>query len=377
MSQIDPAANPAAATAQRRIRLVRLVRFPLLAVGAAALLTGLWTGLARIGVMLPGGSPQLADRHGALMICGFFGTLISLERAVALGRPWAYAAPSGAAIGVLGMMAMSGAALPMLLFLAASAALTLGTGSILLRQPALSLLILTVAAIAWGIGCLAWLLDRGMAAAIPWWLAFLVLTIAAERLELSRIMRPAPVSQAVFAIAAACVVTGAALTETPQRFAPLLGLGLLGCALWLLIFDVARRTIRQSGQTRFSAVCILAGLAWLALAGIGMLTAPVGDTPFRYDAIVHAITIGFVLSMVFGHALIILPAVTGLQVRYSAIIYGPLALLQASVAIRFLADIEGWAQLRAISGILSVLALLSFALTLIFASISTARSPTH
>src|SRR6266508_1450532 len=65
---------------------LRVLRGVLLAVGAAALLIGLWTGLARLGVSLPGGMPQIAELHGALMICGFFGTLISLERAVALGH---------------------------------------------------------------------------------------------------------------------------------------------------------------------------------------------------------------------------------------------------------------------------------------------------
>ena len=37
---------------------------------------------------------ELAEFHGALMISGFLGTVISLERAVAIGRWWAYSAPA-------------------------------------------------------------------------------------------------------------------------------------------------------------------------------------------------------------------------------------------------------------------------------------------
>jgi hypothetical protein len=35
-------------------------------------------------------SAPLAALHGALMVSGFFGTVIALERAVALGHRWAY-----------------------------------------------------------------------------------------------------------------------------------------------------------------------------------------------------------------------------------------------------------------------------------------------
>ena len=95
-------------------RIWRRLRFIPLGIGAAALLFGLWTGLARLGLMLPGGTPALAEFHGALMISGFLGTLISLERAVAIGRYWAYGAPALSALGALALFAgaPSFAALP-------------------------------------------------------------------------------------------------------------------------------------------------------------------------------------------------------------------------------------------------------------------------
>src|SRR5581483_6277980 len=85
-------------SAWRRLRLVPL------AAGALAMALGLWSGLARLGVPLPGGLPALAEHHAALMISGFLGTLISLERAVALGRSWAYAAPVLSSVGFVALL---------------------------------------------------------------------------------------------------------------------------------------------------------------------------------------------------------------------------------------------------------------------------------
>ena len=38
-------------------------------------------------------------------------------------------------------------------------------------------------------------------------------------------------------------------------------------AAWLLRYDIARRNARQSGLTRYIALCLLSGYLWLALAG--------------------------------------------------------------------------------------------------------------
>ena len=53
---------------------------------------------------------------------------------------------------------------------------------------------------------------------------------------------------------------------------------------------------------RYVAVCLLAGYFWLAVGG-ALVALQVA-----YDAALHAIFVGFVFSMVFGHAPVILPA---------------------------------------------------------------------
>src|SRR5512142_2232157 len=75
------------------------IRFPLLALGLASLFFGVWAGLLRVGWNLPQGRANLIELHGPLMVFGFLGTVISLERAVALRRSWGYLAPAGTLIG--------------------------------------------------------------------------------------------------------------------------------------------------------------------------------------------------------------------------------------------------------------------------------------
>jgi hypothetical protein len=77
------------------------LRAPLLIGAFLSLAAGIGAGLARMGWDEPAAVAALIMWHGPLMICGFFGTVISLERAVALGARWTYLGPLFAAIGGL------------------------------------------------------------------------------------------------------------------------------------------------------------------------------------------------------------------------------------------------------------------------------------
>jgi len=342
----------------RRLRLIPL------AAGVGSFLVGLWLGLAQLGLTLPGGTPAAAELHGAMMISGFLGTVICLERAVAIGRWWAYAAPMLSAIGAVALIVdapvfASGA------FLLASIGLTVNSGTIAARQPALFTVLLTIAAACWVSGTVIWIQGAAAANVAGWWLAFLVFTIAAERLELSRLLSPPRSSQVTFVFALALIIIGMVRGEIAGQGAPFTGVGLLAMTVWLVKHDIALRTIRLSGQARFSASCLLAGYFWLGIAGLLFLIALPGTTIFSYDAAVHAVAIGFVLSMIFGHAPIILPAVIGLRVRYSAAVYGPLVLLHLSLLLRTTADLFNSVDIRTISGPVTIVAIISYAVILI------------
>jgi hypothetical protein len=175
-------------------------------------------------------------------------------------------------------------------------------------------------------------------AAVPWWIAFFALTIGGERLELSRYLkRPRVVRLYFLALAVLLLVTPLA----PRA----MGLALVLLALWLFAFDLARITVRQSGLPRYVAVCLLSGYAWLALGG-ALLAAAVAT-----DAALHAIVVGFVFSMVFGHAPVILPAVLRVRLPYHPVLYAPLALLHVSLALRVFvsAPAGGWGNAAAIA----------------------------
>jgi hypothetical protein len=113
---------------------------------------------------------------------------------------------------------------------------------------------------------------------------------------------------------------------------------------------------------------MLLGYAWLGGAGVGLLGLPPGASTFGYDIALHAVLTGFVLSMVFGHALIILPAIARLRVRYGGILYAPLFLLHGAVALRVASGLAEWGAGRAASGVLTGAALASFALALVVVS---------
>jgi hypothetical protein len=175
-------------------------------------------------------------------------------------------------------------------------------------------------------------------AAVPWWIAFFALTIGGERLELSRYLRRGAWVRRSFAILVALLVLSPVI---PQA----LGAVLLLLAGWLLAFDLARVTIRQDRLPRYVAACLLAGYFWLALGGALMALST------AYDAALHAIFVGFVFSMVFGHAPVIVPAVLRVRFPYHPVLYGPLALLHASLAVRIFvsAPIGAWGNAAAIA----------------------------
>jgi len=346
----------------RRLRAIPL------AVGGLAMAFGLWTGLVRLGISLPAGATSsLAALHGAIMISGFLGTVISLERAVALGCWWAYGAPVLSSAGTLLLLAgMTPAAA--LAFLLASAIMLVASANLVVRQPALFTVALAIGAGCWWVGTLQWLIGYSMPAVVGWWLNFLILTIAAERLELSRMAKPVPSSRITFALVVLLLLFGSAREELAAGWAPFTAAGMLGCSAWLLRHDLACRTVRLAGQPRFAAVSILAGHVWLAAAGALLAMVPPGAMVFSYDAAVHAVALGFVLSMVFGHAQIVLPVLTGARVRYSSFAYGPLALLHASVVLRVGGDLLEWVDLRAVSAIATIFALVLYAGCLTFMS---------
>ena len=246
-----------------------VTRFPLMALGMFALLTGMWAGLLRLGWNWPTPRPTFGLVHGPLMISGFLGTLIGLERAVALGRRWSYAAPLFTALGAVALLAGAPHWVAPLLMTSASAVLVAVFAVVIWQQTALFTITMGLGAVAWFIGNGVWLGGGEIPVAVSWWFGFLVLTIAGERLELSRMLQLTRGSEWTFLVVVALLLLGFAVggiaVDAGARFT---GVGLLGLTMWLARHDIARRTVRQTGLPRFTAICLLSGYIWLGIGGI-------------------------------------------------------------------------------------------------------------
>ena len=329
----------------------------LLAATATLAVAGFYGGLARIGVPLPYADAP-SGLHGVIMMQGVFGTLVPLERAVALRTPAWLVGPALSILATASLIAGAPELFGLTLFAMSAVLFCCMSAYVVRLQPASFTLALFLGSASLKVAAIENLVNDGdVTSAVPWWLSFLVLTVAGERLELSRLMGHGRGSVTAFFGAATVLLAGAAMGFDRPSGPLVYGIGLMLLAAWLLRFDIAHRTIRMQGKARFMGVAILCGHAWLAVAAIVAFALPSGAGSM--DALIHTITIGFGLSMVMGHALIILPAVAGVAIQYSPSMFVPLLLLQASVAWRIVADALV-VELRWSAGVFAVLALAAF-----------------
>ena len=327
----------------------------------AALGAGLWAGLLRMGAVLPFPPGLWLALHGPLMAAGVFGTIVSLERAVALRARWAYAAPVLGAIGVLLILVSAPSEWSALALLGSGVAMLAVNMRMVSLHPALHTATMAAGALGLAIGGLLRVAEQPISRSAVWWMLFLVLTIAGERLELSRVRRLSRLSTLEFACCAGVLIGGAVMvTFDAPGGGIVVGAGLLSLAVWLAIHDVARTNVKRAGLIRYIAICLLLAHAWLAISGALWLALGDARGGAAYDAFLHAIFVGFTLSMIFGHAPIILPSVAGISFPYSDRFYAPLALLHLSVVIRIAGDLGGLPVFRQAGGWLNGLAFLIY-----------------
>ena len=336
-------------------------RAPLLLLAGLSMLAGLDAALLLLGVPAPVSADRLPDAHGILMVLGFVGTLVCLERSVALGRAAGFLAPALLGVGsllllapvplavgrtglLLGMFAMCGVYVPLWRRQRDDAVLVQALGAVL------------------GAGAAAmWLGGVGVPELLPWLAGFLVLTIAGERLELARLAMGSTAGPTLVALTVGLLAATVASLLWPVAGYPLLGLALVVLTGWLVAHDVAWRTVRAVGLTRFMAASMLAGYFWLLVAGGTWLLHGETLAGASYDVVIHATFLGFTISMIMAHAPVILPAVLRKPLPYRPVLWVPLALLHVSLAVRlWLGDALGVHLAWQVGGALNVVALLLF-----------------
>lgn len=340
-----------------------MYRLPILLLAIVALLFAIWAGLLRAGWAWSPIQPDLAAAHGPLMVSAFLGTVIGLERAVALDRKAAYLVPLLSALGgLLLIVGLSWVWAGYLLALAA-AGLVLLFGLIVRQHTAIYTLTMAVGSLAWLIGNLLLVAGRPIYAVTPWWIAFLVLTIAGERLELSRVLRLSGRTIRWFIVATIIFLAGVVWSTFNYDVGTrLTGLGMVLLAAWLMIFDIARRNLRHRELTRFIAYALFSGYVWLGIGGL--LWVAYGGVPAGplYDAILHSVFLGFVFAMIFGHAPLIFPSVLRRPMAYTPTFYLPLIFLHMSLVMRISGDLLNNVLLRQWGSLLNGITLLLFLL---------------
>jgi hypothetical protein len=355
-----PIVTKAGGSSRRVQSWTAVLRAPLLLAGVS-MLAGLDAALVLIGVPAPITTDRLPDVHGMVMALGFVGTLVCLERAVALARPLGYLAPALLGVGsvlllaplplsvgrtalVLGMLGMCGLYVPLWRRQRDDAVLVQALGAVL------------------GLGAASmWLGGLAVAPMLPWLAGFLVLTIAGERLELARLAMGTAAGPTLVLLATVVLAATVASLLWPVAGYPLLGLALTTLTGWLLYHDVARRTVRTTGLTRFTAAGMLAGYFWLLVAGGTWMLHGEALEGGAYDVVVHATFLGFTLSMIMAHGPVILPAVLRRALPYRTVLWTPLVLLHASLVLRlWLGDALHVEVAWQVGGTLNVAALLLF-----------------
>ena len=307
-----------------------------LMVGAGiSLLAGLDGALLLLGVWSPVTSTRLSEWHGPLMVLGFVGTVICLERAVALGHRLAFLVPAVSGLGVIVLLAP----LPFDSARAGLALLTLAQLGLLTiyvplwRRSHDDAIVIQGAGAFCAAGAAALLTTGVHVSQIVGWLAcYMILTICGERLELSRLTMAR--NRALPALCLAVVAALFVSVVSPAIGWRVLGVVLIGLAVWLCRHDVARGGLRRGGQAAYIGTLLMVGYLWLATAGIVCTVQGPPISRSGYDAVVHSLFLGFTMGMILGHAPIILPAVLQVRLKWTTWFWLPAFLLEASLLVR-------------------------------------------
>ncbi|HEX6224744.1 MAG TPA: hypothetical protein VFZ52_10050 [Chryseolinea sp.] len=328
-------------------------RLPFVLFAAICLLCGLWTGLSRIGWhlhTLPG-----TAHHGAIMVGGFLGTLISLEKIIPLKRKMLFVIPLLSASSIL---FYTHPPTSIIFLMLSSAGLVFVFAYYFGNQRSLEHGLMVIGALCWLIGNIMLFTKSFYPVAFSWWLAFTLFVVTGERLELMKFLPITSASKMLLSAFLGLFLAGTLLSF--HGIGKHIGAVALICiSSWLLRNDLVGIAVRKNGLTRFIAISLSAG--YIALLVVGILFIAFSNNGLSYDAIVHSYFIGFVFSMIFAHGPVILPGVLGLAVKpFHKILYAWLFLLHSSWLIRTFSDAYGQLQWRMFSGILSAAAILGF-----------------
>ncbi|SIN81875.1 hypothetical protein [Algoriphagus halophilus] len=332
-----------------------LNKAPLLLLVFACLLSGILTGWFRLGLDLP--VSRVFLHHGAMMTGSFLGTVILIERIVTFKKKWLFALPIINASSLL-FFYLNWNQIAFSCLIIGSLGLVFVFYLINLKQTELGYQMMWVGSAMWLVGNAHLLIFQKYANSIIWWMGFLLLTIVGERMELTRFL---PLSQFKKNILMLFLLLFVISCVLPFHLGGqlLTGISMTGIGFWLLLYDMVRKSIKKPGIHRFSALTLSFAYSWLAVAGIFFLFNQSGS--ISYDALIHSFFLGFVFSMIFAHAPIILPGVLGLASKpYHSVWYFWVGIFQLSLVVRILGDFLSFLSWKQVGGFINGVVILIF-----------------
>ncbi len=340
---------------------VKITPYPFLLMGLVSLLLAIFAGLLRMGWNISFMNPAWALYHGPFMVSAFLGILISVERAAALQKEWMWAAPFLCGLGAICLVFNFNNHVAALLFSGGGIFMFLIFTWIYQKQKNLFHLLMLCGAACFGLANLFWFLGNPFSHIVFFWMAFLLLTICGERLELTRFRNPSLSSQYLLVGFNFLFVLGSFFQYLQAPLFPfLIAVSLWGISFWMLTQDMAMQSLKAQGLTRYIASSLVLGYLWLFITGVLICFFGKQESGWGYDAILHSFFLGFVFSMIFGHAPLILPAVLKIKMDYSKRFYFPLLFLHFSIILRIAGDLLHSFSLRKTGGLLNAIAILFF-----------------
>lgn len=323
------------------------------------LLLGMWTGLLRIGLSQEGGMwlSKYTGYHGALMAGSFIGTLICLERALGFKNRISLIVPAISSLSIV-LFILDFPQPAYITLLAGSIGLVIMYLIYLNKFSEIHMVLMLIGALCWLLGNAILLKTNFYPSAVMWWIAFVFFTITGERIELSRYLQISNLKKNILVILMMIYIIGI-LVPFHDFGGYLIGFSFIASGVWLFRYDMARRSIKREGQHFFSGLVLLFGYGWLIICGLFMAYGSYSG--LLYDPAVHSFFLGFVFSMIFAHAPIILPGVLKITINpFNRSLYIWFILLQLSLALRIVGSLSNSTILKLHGGILNALAILGF-----------------
>jgi hypothetical protein len=324
---------------------------PLVLIGLLAGISGGWIRLGSLLVPLP----SAAANHGLLMVGGFLGTLISVERAMVMSQKSWLLIPLLTGFSTIPFL-MGNSETGLLLLMAGSLGLSAIMHLQTLKHPKFHSVLLYIGAACWFVGnFFAW--QTGLiAAGTTWWIGFLMFTIVGERMELSQFL-PVPNWSKIALKTLLALFTLGLVVPFHSWGNEIMGGAALLIAIWLLRFDMAKVAARKKGQFRYIGLGLRFGYVWLGFQGLVLLFME--SHALYYDLMLHTFFLGFVFSMIWAHAPIIFPTIFALRISpYHPVLWLSWSIFQLTLMGRILFSLMGEFELRKIFGVANGFAIL-------------------